>query len=183
MTTTLRSLGLLLTLTAPLTWASTAGFESRVFIDGDSNTMNGSTKDLRSAKQAAGTHRRAFWFKRGGEAFIIIDAGVLDRIKQASAPVDALGTRMGELGERMGTLGAAQGALGARMGLAAASDDESAASLERQMHELETQMNALSSQMSVLERQMKTAVKQAERDVAEVVADAERAGLVTRLEK
>jgi uncharacterized coiled-coil protein SlyX len=176
--------------------AGPSRFESCAFVDGDHVNMSGELGDAELARKAAGGASRVFWFKRDGRAYVITDAATLDRIKEAYRPVEELGEWMGELGAKQGEIGAKQGELGAAQaklaqktakisrlrakGIDVSVDttDESIADLSDEMSSLGEVMEKMGAKMNKLGKKMKAASAKADAEVAAIVAEAEKAGLV-----
>ena len=95
------------------------------------------------------------WFRDGGKAYVVQDAGVLAKFIDAWAPVDRLGEEMDGYGEQMDQHGEVMEALGRDMERAAVSIDRGHdRGLERTMKTLGREQERLGRQMEKLGRQM-----------------------------
>lgn len=147
--------------------------------DGDSVTINGTDNDLASAKRFQQNNEPMLWFRRGDKAYLIRDAGYIQRARVAYAPVMELARQQGELGNRQGQLGGKQGALGARQGqlgtrqgqlasreatlaVQSTSQNPSTAELEAKRASLEASQNELGRQQDELGKQQEGLGKQQE---------------------
>jgi beta-lactamase regulating signal transducer with metallopeptidase domain len=83
---------------------------------GNHNTMSGSSDDRAEAERHRSGNEPLLWFRHQGTAYVSRDARTIEAVKQAFAPVNALGKQMGELGAKQGGIGGEQGALGAKQG-------------------------------------------------------------------
>ena len=81
--------------------------------DGDVWIENG---DRHRVHASRGNGELRFWFREGGEEFIVTDPALVADVRRATQPMRELGQQMGELGGEMGKRGAAMGRLGGRMG-------------------------------------------------------------------
>ncbi|OOG62859.1 hypothetical protein B0E46_11570 [Rhodanobacter sp. B04] len=146
--------------------------------DGDSVTINGTDNDLAIAKQLHRGSEPMLWFRRGDQAYVIREAGYIQRARAAYAPVAALarqqsqlGAQQGQLGGKQGALGARQGALGSRQGQLASQEaalaarsaqNQPSAALEAQRARLEASQGELGRQQDELSRQQQALGKQQE---------------------
>lgn len=82
----------------------------------DGITMAGEVRDAETVDALRHVMPGDFlWFRRGGQAYVIEDAAVIDRVDRAWAPTEALGKQMDALSARMEVHGRKMEALGARM--------------------------------------------------------------------
>ena len=118
----------------------------------DKNTsMSGSSEDWDDIKEAKRRIGDDFlWFREGGQAWYIQDAGVLARVDAAWAPMTRLGAQMDAYGKEMDVHGKEMDALGKEMDVAARGfkPDES------KLRVVEKRMEALGEDMEKLGRQM-----------------------------
>ncbi|OOG48522.1 M56 family metallopeptidase [Rhodanobacter sp. C01] len=144
--------------------------------DGDSITVNGTDNDLATAQRLQQGNEPMLWFRRGDQAYLIRDAGYIQRARTAYAPVQALsrqqsqlGRQQGQLGSKQGALGARQGALGSRQGQLAgeearlavqSSQHQPSAELEAQRARLEASQSELGRQQDALGREQEVLGKQ-----------------------
>ena len=78
-------------------------------------TMSGSWQDAERLKRQY-RDERVLWFRHGGKAYVVKDAGALDEAERINRPVAEIGAKQGEIGAKQGAIGARQGAVGARQG-------------------------------------------------------------------
>lgn len=78
-------------------------------------TMSGSWQDAERLKRHY-RDERVLWFRHGGKAYVVKDAGALDEAERINRPVAEIGAKQGEIGAKQGAIGARQGAVGARQG-------------------------------------------------------------------
>lgn len=118
----------------------------------DKNTsMSGSSEDwddIREAKRRIGGD--FLWFREGGQAWYIQDAGVLARVDAAWAPMTRLGAQMDAYGKEMDVHGKEMDALGKEMDVAARGFKPD----EGKLRVVEKRMEALGEDMEKLGRQM-----------------------------
>ena len=128
----------------------------------DKNTsMSGSSDDWDDIKEARRHVKGDFlWFREGGQAYYIQDAGVLARVDAAWAPMNRLGAQMDAYGKEMDAEGKKMDALGKEMDVAARGykpDEGKLRQVERRMEALGEEMEQLGKQMgatdSVRERE------------------------------
>ena len=81
--------------------------DGEVFIDGGNS---------RRVREQGRRGEPLFWFREGGEDFVVRDAALVAEVRKATATMRELGRQMGELGGEMGKHGAEMGRLGGRMG-------------------------------------------------------------------
>lgn len=196
--------------TGVLNLGGTRGGDAYVLIDGDHVSMAGSSDDIRTAKAAQRGDEPVLWLREDGKQYLVRDPATLQRVKEAHAPVAALGEQQGRLGEQQGALGARQGGLGAKQGelgarMAAIAAEQAAAGLQgrearqaetdRRMKALAEEQDALARQQEALARQQEPLARQQEalarrqeaasesmqREVARLLHDAIRSGKAQRL--
>ena len=145
----------------------------------DGITMSGSTDDIDDIKAARSRLGSDFvWFRKGKQAYVVVDPATNARVQQAWAETDKLSERMEALGAQMEVHGHKMEALGKQMeklsdgsespAMEAASDRMEA--LGRQQEELGAKQAALAEQMAeadanrqdALSRQMDELSKQQE---------------------
>lgn len=128
----------------------------------DKNTsMTGSSDDwddIKDAKRRIGGD--FLWFREGGQAWYIQDAGVLAKVDAAWAPMNRLGAQMDVVGKEMDVHGKKMDALGKDMDVAARGfkpDEDKLRVVEERMEALGEEMEKLGKQMgatdSVKERE------------------------------
>ena len=184
--------------------------DAYVLIHGDEVTMAGHSDDIRVARTLQQGKAPVLWVREDGKQYIVRDAGIMQRVKAAHAPVEALGAQQGRLGEQQGALGERQGGLGAKQGelgqqMAAIATERASAALrgsrasdaetDRRLDALAAQQDALARQQEVLARQQEPLARQQEalarqqvaatekmqRDVARLIDDAIRSGKAQQL--
>jgi hypothetical protein len=78
---------------------------------------SGSERDWEEAEDARdGAGGDMFWFRRGGDRYLVTDPDMIRQLAELFAPQEDLGRRQGELGRRQGELGRLQGELGRKQG-------------------------------------------------------------------
>jgi type II secretory pathway pseudopilin PulG len=114
-------------------------------------TMTGSSDDWDDIKEA---RRRVggdfLWFREGGKAYYIQDAGVLAKVDAAWAPMNKLGAQMDAYGKEMDVHGKKMDALGKEMDVASRGFKPD----ETKMRAIEGRMKALGAEMDALGKQM-----------------------------
>jgi hypothetical protein len=154
-----------------------------VLLDGESNSMSGSTADIALAKKAASGAKRYFWFRTQDKTYGVTDITLLADLAKLWEPMKTLGDDMGKLGEKQGRLGEDMGKLGAIMGKLGAklSRDETAEAgmnqVSKEMDILSTKMDGLSKQMDALSKRMDEISAAAEKQVTEMAMAAKAQGL------
>ncbi len=114
-------------------------------------TMTGSSDDWDEIKEAKRRIGGDFlWFREGGKAYYIQDAGVLARVDAAWAPMNRLGAQMDVHGKEMDVHGKKMDALGKEMDVAARGFKPD----ETKLRAIEGRMKALGEEMEVLGKQM-----------------------------
>lgn len=124
-------------------------------------TMTGSSDDWDDIKEAKRRVQGDFlWFREGGQAYYIQDAGVLARVDAAWAPMNRLGEQMDVYGKEMDVHGKKMDALGKDMDVAARGfkpDEDKLRVVEERMEALGEEMEKLGKQLgatdSVKERE------------------------------
>lgn len=107
-----------------------------VYVEGESRTMSGSSGDAERALAARRGDEPLLYVRRGGDAWVVRDPGLLAEARRILEPVLALGRQQGELGGSQGALGGEQGALGSRQAALGAEQGELAAEQTRLSGEL-----------------------------------------------
>jgi len=88
-----------------------------VLLEGnDRNKMSGSSSDRAAAERNRTNGETLLWFRHQGTAYVTRDPKTIAALRQAFAPVEVLGQKMGELGSKQGAIGGEQGHLGAQQG-------------------------------------------------------------------
>ena len=157
--------------------SDTRGGDAYVLIEGDDVTMAGHSDDIRIAQRLRQGSAPLLWVRDGGKEYVVRDPATLQRVKEAHAPVHALGEQQGRLGEQQGALGARQGNLGAKQGelgqkMAAIASAQADAALrgdtardaadERRMQALADEQEQLARQQEALARQQEPLARQQE---------------------
>jgi bla regulator protein BlaR1 len=153
---------------------SLAKGESYILLLGDHQTMmNGSTSDIRRARELQKGDEPLLYFRKDGKTYVVRDADLLQKAEELFRPQmelgekqAKLGAQQAELGGRQAELGGKQAALGAKQAALAAKEarrGEDAGNLEREMEELNRQQGELGMKQGELgEQQAKLGEKQAE---------------------
>jgi hypothetical protein len=164
----------------------------------DSVHMNGSTRDVRAARAARRGREALLWLRRDDGEYVIRDAAVIDRVREAFEPVEklgrqqadigakqaAIGARQAEVGQRQAEIGAKQAAIGTRQAAigakqAAAANASGDAAREAQLNDLDAQMESLGKEMDALGRDMEKLSKPMEdlsKEMEPLSAEQERLG-------
>ena len=123
--------------------------------------MSGSTDDVADIRRLRhGIDGDFLWVRRGGEAYVVRDAGVLAGVDKAWGPVDALEVRMQALQERMQPHQQKLDALGSQMDRMAPVETPQMRAAGRQLEDL------ASRQKDLAEKQARLAGKMAKADDA-----------------
>ena len=123
--------------------------------------MSGSTDDVADIRRLHhGIDGDFLWVRRGGEAYVVRDAGVLAGVDKAWGPVDALEVRMQALQERMQPHQQKLDALGSQMDRMAPVETPQMRAAGRQLEDL------ASRQKDLAEKQARLAGKMAKADDA-----------------
>ncbi|WP_157510827.1 M56 family metallopeptidase [Frateuria sp. Soil773] len=92
--------------------------------DGDSLILSGTQRDADAVRRLQKQGEPMLWFRRGGTAWLVRDAGYIQRAKAIYAPIAELGRQQaalsgqqGQLSGRQAALSAQQGALGQRQAM------------------------------------------------------------------
>lgn len=119
---------------------------------GDKETItSGSSMDWDEIKQAKRRIGGDFlWFREGGQAYAIQDAGVLARVEAAWEPMNKLGARMDAYGEEMDVHGRKMDALGKEMDMAARGFEPD----QGKLRAIESRIEVLGEEMEKLGRQL-----------------------------
>jgi len=118
-----------------------------------------------------------FWFRKDGKDYIVQDPALLERMRQAWAPMEKTGAEMEVHGKEMGRHGEAMGKYGSRMALAAATlNKDKMEAIGKQMEEAGKPMEALGKQMEALGEKMKAQQKDADRSTRGLIGEALASG-------
>ena len=128
---------------------------------GKGTTMTGSSDDWDEIKAAKSRIGGDFlWFREGGQAWYIQDAGVLARVDAAWEPMNKLGAQMDVYGKEMDVHGKKMDALGKEMDVAARGFKPD----ETKLRAIEGRMKALGEEMESLGKQLGATDSDKERD-------------------
>ena len=117
--------------------------------------MSGSTDDVASIRQLRhGIDGDFLWVRRGGNAYVVRDAGVLAGVTSAWRPVDALEVRMDALQTRMQPHQQKIDALGSQMERMAPMESPQMRAAGRQLEQLAERQQSLADKQSHLARKM-----------------------------
>ena len=117
--------------------------------------MSGSTDDIATIRNLRQDIDGDFlWVRRGGNAYVVRDAGVLANVSTAWRPVDALEVRMVALQTRMQSHQQKLEALGSRMERMAPMETPQMRSAGRQLEQLAERQQSLADKQSQLARKM-----------------------------
>lgn len=150
--------------------------------DGERGTsMTGDSADWASVKRLRKQLSGDFlWFRDGGKAYVVQDAGVLARARAAWEPVEKLGKEMDVHGRQMDKHGKVMDALGKDMERATAGttpDEAKIHDIERRMSDAGKPMDALGKQMDVLGKRMDAESRTADKTVRALIREARDKGL------
>lgn len=136
---------------------------------------NASDSDLDAIKSRV--QGEFFWFRKDGKEYIVQDPALLERVRQAWAPMEKTGAQMEVHGKEMGRHGDAMGKYGAQMALAAATlNKDKMEALGKQMEDAGKPMEALGKKMEVLGEQMEAQQKDADRTTRAIIGEALASG-------
>lgn len=118
-----------------------------------------------------------FWFRKDGKEFIVQDPALLERVRQAWAPMEKTGVEMEKHGKDMGRHGEAMGAFGNQMALAAVTlNKEKMEAIGKKMEDAGKPMEALGKKMETLGEQMEAQHKDADRATRGIIAESLTSG-------
>ena len=126
----------------------------------DGMIMSGSTRDTNAIEAARARLDGDFlWFRRGEQAYVVVDPSLVARAEAAWRDSNALGTQMEALGHEMEGHGAKMAALGGQMDQLAGAHQPSPAMREAQerMQALAEEQQQLAGQQQKLARDMRKA--------------------------
>jgi hypothetical protein len=142
-------------------------------------SMSGDSADWKVIETAKHSISGDFlWFRDGGKAYVVQDAQVLAKAREAYAPVDRLGEQMDGYGRRMDKHGKVMEALGKEMeGAAAHLRFASMEEIGQRMKDAGKPMDALGKQMDALGKQIEQESHAADTAMPELIRDALARGL------
>ena len=118
------------------------------------------------------------WFRKDGKEYIVQDAALLERVRQAWRPMEKTGAEMEKHGEEMGRHGKTMGALGKDMALASVSlNREKMEAIGKKMEDAGKPMEALGTRMEALGKRMEAEHAVADRTVRGIIKDAVASGV------
>jgi hypothetical protein len=118
-----------------------------------------------------------FWFRKDGKEFIVQDPALLERVRQAWAPMEKTGAEMEVHGKEMGRHGDAMGKYGSQMALAAATlNKDKMEAIGKKMEDAGKPMEAIGKKMEVLGEQMEAQQKDADRTTRAIIGEALASG-------
>ena len=144
-----------------------------LLLDDHQTVMNGSSEDIRRARDLQKGGEPLIYFRKDGKTYVIRNAGVVEEAEalfrpqvELGAKQAKLGAQQAELGGKQAELGGRQAALGAKQAAQAAKlagSGKEAGDLEREMGELNRQQGELGMKQGELgEQQAKLGAQQAE---------------------
>lgn len=107
--------------------------------DGDTVIVNGSDEDMADVQRMQKKDQPMLWFRRGGKAYVIHDAQLIQQAKAAYAPISDAAQAQGRLAGKQGELAGEQAGLAARQGALASRE----AALESRRSTIEAHRVAL----------------------------------------
>ncbi|MGJ9419690.1 hypothetical protein ACHAC9_18345 [Massilia sp. CMS3.1] len=118
-----------------------------------------------------------FWFRKDGKEYILQDAAMLERVRQAWAPMEKTGAAMEKHGKEMGRHGEEMGKYGNQMALAAVTlNKEKMEAIGKKMEDAGKPMEAVGKKMEVLGEQMEAQQKEADRTTRAIIGEALTSG-------
>jgi hypothetical protein len=142
-------------------------------------SINGSSVDAHYIDDIKRSVKGEFlWFRDGGKNYVVQDATVLARARQAWVPVDRLGEQMDAHGKQMEQHGKVMEALGKEMD--SAGRDKRFAAMEeigRKMEQAGKPMDALGKQMDALGKQLEREAHAAEATMRTLIRESLAKGL------
>ena len=131
--------------------------------------------DMETIKR--GVQGEFFWFRKDGKDYIVQDAALLARVRQAWAPMEKTGAEMEKHGKEMGRQGEVMGAYGNEMALAAVTLNRTKMeAIGKKMEDAGKPMEALGKKMEVLGEQMEAQQKVADRATRGIIGEALASG-------
>ncbi|MEP7185337.1 MAG: M56 family metallopeptidase [Rhodanobacter sp.] len=88
--------------------------EGFALFNGDSVTINGSTRDVATAKRLQHGSEPMLWLRRGDKAWVIRDKATLERAQHIYQPISQLAEAQGKLAGKQGEIAGRQAGLAAR---------------------------------------------------------------------
>jgi len=118
-----------------------------------------------------------FWFRKDGKDYIVQDPALLDRVRQAWAPMEKTGAEMEQHGKEMGRHGDAMGKYGSQMALASLTlNKDKMEAIGKKMEDAGKPMEALGKKMEVLGEQMEAQQKDADRTTRGIIGESLASG-------
>ena len=118
-----------------------------------------------------------FWFRKDGKEFIVQDPALLERVRQAWAPMEKTGAEMEVHGKEMGRHGKVMGDYGKEMALASVTlNKDKMEAIGKKMENAGKPMEALGKKMEVLGEQMEAQQKDADRTTRAIIGEALASG-------
>lgn len=169
---------------------------SWVLLDGGENHMHGSTHDLKRAQQVTGAKNRAFWFRTDAGEFVLYDSDTIEAVRATFKPLERIGHEMEKVGERQSEIGEQQSEIGERMAAkaerhsqkarrasrhrveSADDEDDSLTELGDQMEALGKVMEKFGKKMEAFGKEMEAASKKMNAEVAAIIEEAAKKGLI-----
>lgn len=151
-----------------VSWTHGRGEPYAVVRSGQRGTsMSGNDTDWQAIEAAKASVKGEFlWFRKGGKAYVVQDAGVMAKVAQAWAPLDTLGARMDAHGKEMEAHGKVMEALGKEMEAVAGPakpDQAQVRALDQKIQAVSRQIEAQASEIARLGRQIEGAPNDAQR--------------------
>jgi hypothetical protein len=136
---------------------------------------NASDTDLEAIKR--NVQGEFFWFRKDGKEFIVQDPALLERVRQAWAPMEKTGAEMEVHGKEMGRHGKVMGDYGKEMALASVTlNKDKMEAIGKKMENAGKPMEALGKKMEVLGEQMEAQQKDADRTTRAIIGEALASG-------
>ena len=118
-----------------------------------------------------------FWFRKDGKEFIVQDPALLERVRQAWAPMEKTGAEMEVHGKEMGRHGKVMGDYGKEMALASVTlNKDKMEAIGKKMEDAGKPMEALGKKMEVLGARMEAQQKDADRATRDLIGEALASG-------
>ena len=134
----------------------------------DALMLSGDLADVADIKRTRQhLHGDFLWFRRDGADYVVQDAAVLSRARQAWGPAEALGREMEAIGAQMEPYSKQMEAIGAKMEALSKRAEPYNGEIERlsqQMEPIAEKQRVIGDQMGVISQQMADARNEADRD-------------------
>lgn len=122
---------------------------------GDVNYMSGDRRDRKIVEKLKRDNGGEFlWFREDGKSYIIKDAKLLSQVREAQAPMEAVGAEMEAQGKKMEAQGKVMEEIGKQMEAVEVKNEKYDRAFDQQISAYEKKMEALGRKMEVLAERM-----------------------------